>query len=81
MKKITNDYGVSKKEWAKWDATERATFNFLFFMMTDNRAIILSEEEKKSINEIQWKVIAWNSAFIGAINLRHERVVRAREAR
>jgi hypothetical protein len=64
---IRNTYRVPKKTWRKWSATARQVFNGLYRSMMDSPwAFQTQSVQEMGLKRRQWRVTAWNSAWIAA---------------
>ena len=62
---LRNLYGVSKRQWNKWNDNQKFVFNSLYKMMKDNQSLF-KHPEGPLINHGQWKTVAWNASFMAA---------------
>lgn len=67
-----NLYGVSKRQWKKWNEQERKLFNDLFSSMMFEQRIFL-HPEAVARSDKHWKTTAWNAAYLAADYLRMAR--------
>lgn len=66
---MVNYYGVSKRQWKKWNEQEQQVFNGLFAMMYDNQHLFI-HPKTEFMTTSYWKTTAWNAAWMAADLLR-----------
>ena len=64
-----NRHRVPKRQWGKWNAAARKTFNEVYGTMLKNQEIFLHPQDK-TCPAPHWKTTAWNTAWIAADSLR-----------
>ena len=69
---MENLYGVSKRQWKKWNNTEQALFNQLYHLILYNQTLFTHPLSFK-VNGLHWETTAWNAAWMAADLLREER--------
>lgn len=69
---MVNLYGVSKRQWKKWNEQEQGLFNELFGVMYDNQHLFKHPATPYQTASY-WKTTAWNAAWMAADLLREVR--------
>lgn len=62
---IHNKYRVPAKQWRKWSAVARATFNRVYPFMLDNQHNV-KHPKAPTLTPAEWKTVSWNTAWIAA---------------
>ena len=64
---VRNKYKVPVKTWRKWSQRARYVFNDLYSSMTNSPfAFRTPALDKVKLTARQWKVTAWNAAWMAA---------------
>lgn len=62
-----NKFKVPRKAWGSWTLVGKHVFNKLYETSLESPWIFdASPKERAVISEAQWKVLAWNFAFVAA---------------
>lgn len=69
---MENLYGVSNRQWKKWNNSEQKLFNKLYNYMYKNQKLLIHPEVDATTLS-HWKTTAWNAAWMAADILRAER--------
>jgi hypothetical protein len=69
LKNFRNSNKVPVKTWNKWSLRARYTFNTLYEGMKANPLLFLAPSTPEPTKR-QWKVTAWNAAWIAADAIR-----------
>lgn len=73
-----NTNGVSKQQWSRWTLVGKHVFNKVYESFLPNQDIMASPGfiKKGGMTDEEWKVIAWNAAFMAAgITSRGEKIL------
>ena len=62
---VPNPNRVSKKQWVKWSARARRTFNETYRFIYDNQDL-MTDPKMARVAPDHWKTISWNAAWITA---------------
>lgn len=62
---VPNTYKVQQKQWRKWNAKARETFNWLFGLMTKQPELFAHPKAPKQASA-HIKTTAWNAAWLAA---------------
>lgn len=69
---MENLYGVSKRQWKKWNDSEQGLFNELYGYMYENQRLFI-HPAANAVTLSHWKTTSWNAAWMAADILRAER--------
>lgn len=62
---VSNDHGVTKKQWAKWSCPAQRAFNGVYYAMTES-PWLFHHPDADPVPEEHWKTVAWNAAWLAA---------------
>lgn len=69
---VENYYSVNKKQWKKWNDTERQCFIDLYESMIESPWIYIPVEERDTPPAF-YETTAWNAAWMAAELMRYNR--------
>lgn len=65
---IKNEYKVPKKKWQSWSKMAQVVFNRCYDHILNNQEI-MKHPKAALLPDVQWKTVAWNSAWSAATEL------------
>lgn len=62
---VTNSVRVPVSQWRKWNESERAVFNSVYYQMAHNQNLFLHPKAKLAVDE-HWETTVYNAAWTAA---------------